>query len=82
MWQDILYEEDEDSHFLVFQYRTRTLDLYGNINEFTKGYQPVTKLVADVKGVLLAYFHTFLNRWTNLFCSFVNVHGVNEVTRS
>jgi hypothetical protein len=43
-------------------------DLYRDINEFKKGYQPRTNLVKDDKGDLPADPRTILNRWKNYFC--------------
>jgi hypothetical protein len=52
-------------------------DLYRDINEFKKGYQPRTKMVKEVNGDLLADSHSILNRCKNYFCQLLNVHGVN-----
>jgi hypothetical protein len=37
--------------------RARILKLYRHINKFKKGYQPITNLVEDDKGDLLAGTH-------------------------
>jgi hypothetical protein len=54
-------------------------DLYRDINEFKKGYQPRTNLVMDKSGDLLADPHKRLNRWKNYFCQLLNVHGAGGV---
>jgi hypothetical protein len=38
-------------------------DLYEEINEFKRGYQPKNNLVKDENGDLLADSHNILNRW-------------------
>jgi hypothetical protein len=40
-------------------------NLYTEIIEFKKGYQPSTNLVKDENGGLLADSHNILNRWKN-----------------
>jgi len=49
--------------------RTNTSDLYRDINEFKKGYQPITNLVKDENGDL-AYSHSMLNRWKNYYVGY------------
>jgi hypothetical protein len=44
-------------------------ELYRDINEFKKGYQPRTNLVKYERGDLLADAHKILNRWKNYFVS-------------
>jgi hypothetical protein len=48
-------------------------DLYWVINEFKKGYQPISNLVKNEKRVLLADPHKILNKWMNYFCQLLNV---------
>jgi hypothetical protein len=48
-------------------------DLYRVINELKKGYQPITNMVKEENGVLLADSHSILNRWKNYFCQLLNV---------
>jgi hypothetical protein len=47
--------------------------LYKGINEFKKGYQPVTNLVKVERGDLVEDPHKILNRWKNYFCQLLNV---------
>jgi hypothetical protein len=54
-------------------------DLYKDISEFKKGYQPRTNLVNEERGDLLVDPHKKLNRWKNYFCQLLNVHGVGCV---
>jgi hypothetical protein len=51
-------------------------DLYRGINEFKRGYRPLSKLVKDENGDLLGNFHNTLNRWKNCFS---HVHRVNNI---
>jgi hypothetical protein len=57
-------------------------DLYRNINEFKKSYQPRTNLVKDERGDLLADPHKLLIRWKNYFCQLLNVHAVGDVRQT
>jgi hypothetical protein len=57
-------------------------DLYRDINEFKKGYQPRTNFVKDVRGDLIADPHKILNRRKNYFCQPLNVHGAGDVRQS
>jgi hypothetical protein len=54
-------------------------DLYRGINEFRKSYQPITNLVKDENGDLLADSHNVLNRWNSYFSQLLNVQRVNDV---
>jgi hypothetical protein len=54
-------------------------DLYRRINEFKKGYQPMTNIVKDENGNLLADPQSVLNRWENFFNHMLNIHGVHNV---
>jgi hypothetical protein len=42
-------------------------DLYRGINEFKKGYQPITNTINDEKGDLVTESHSILARWRNHF---------------
>jgi hypothetical protein len=42
-------------------------DLYSEINEFKRGYQPRNNLLKDENGDLLANSHNILNRWKKYF---------------
>jgi hypothetical protein len=55
------------------------MDLYSDIINFKKGYQPRTNIVKDEKGDLRADSHSILARWRNHFSQLLNIHGVNDV---
>ena len=42
-------------------------DLYRDINDFKKEYQPRTTIVKDEKGDLVADSHSIMSRWRNYF---------------
>ena len=42
-------------------------DLYRGINDMKKGYQPITRIVKDEKGDLVADSHSIMARWRNYF---------------
>ena len=50
-------------------------DLYRDIYEFKKGYQPRTNIPNDEKGDLIADSHSILARWRNHFSQLLNVQG-------
>jgi hypothetical protein len=52
---------------------------YRTINEFKESFQPVTNLVKDENGDLLANSHSILNRWKNFFSQLLNVHRVSDI---
>jgi hypothetical protein len=52
------------------------------INDVNKGYQPITNVVNDNKGDLVAGSHSILARRRNYFSQMLNVHGVNEVRQT
>jgi hypothetical protein len=43
------------------------MDLYRDINDFKKGYQPRCNIVKDEKGDLVADSHSIVARWRNYF---------------
>jgi hypothetical protein len=47
-------------------------DLHRGINEFKKGYQPMTNLAKNENGNLLADTHDILNRWKNYLPRLLN----------
>jgi len=53
-------------------------DLYRDINDFKKGYQPRCNLVKDEKGDLVADSHSIAARWRNYFSQLFNMHGVKD----
>jgi hypothetical protein len=57
-------------------------NLCRGIHEFKKGYQPVSNVVKDERGNLLAGPHRILNRWKNYFCQLLNVHGAGDVRQT
>jgi hypothetical protein len=57
-------------------------DLYRDINEFKKSYQPRNDFVKDENGNLLADCHNILKIWKNYFCQLLNVHGVNDARQT
>jgi hypothetical protein len=57
-------------------------DLYRDIKEFKKVYQPRTNLVKDERGDLLVDAHKILNMWKNYFCQLLNVHGAGGVRQT
>ena len=54
-------------------------DLYRDISDFKKGYQPRTNVVKDEKGDLVADSYNNVVRWRNHFSQQLNVHGVNDI---
>jgi len=56
-------------------------DLYRGMNDFKKGYQPITNIVKDEKGDLVTDSHNTLARWRNHFSQLFNVHGVSDAGR-
>ena len=54
-------------------------DLYRDINDFKKGYQPRCNMVKDEKGDLVADSHSLVARWRNYFSQLLNMHGVKDV---
>jgi hypothetical protein len=54
-------------------------DLYREINEFKRGYEPGNNLLKDENGDLLADSHNILNMWKNYFSQLLNVHNVSDV---
>jgi hypothetical protein len=54
-------------------------DLFRNINEFKRGYQPRSNLVKDENGDPLADSHNILNRWKNYFSQLLNVHNASDI---
>jgi hypothetical protein len=54
-------------------------DLYREINEFKKGYQPRTNLVWDENGDLFADSYNILNRQKNYFSQLLNLEWVRDI---
>ena len=56
--------------------------LYKGINVFKKGYQSKTNIVKTEKGDLNTDSHSILAWWSNHFSQLLNVHGVNDVSKT
>jgi hypothetical protein len=54
-------------------------DLYRDISDFKKGYQPRTNIVKDETGDLITDAHSILAIWGNHFSQLFNEHGINDV---
>ena len=54
-------------------------DLYRDISDFKKGYQPGCNIVKDEKGDLVSDSHGIVVKWRNYFSQLFNVHGVKDV---
>ena len=50
------------------------MDLYRDISDFKKGYQPTCNIVKDEKGDLVADSHGIVARWRKYFSQLFNVH--------
>ena len=57
-------------------------DLYTDINDFKKGYQPRCNIVLDEKGDQFADSHSIMARWRNYFSQLFYVHGVKDVVQA
>jgi hypothetical protein len=57
-------------------------DLYRDITEFKKGYQPKTNLVKDERGDLLVDPQKNFTRWKNYFCQLLNVQGAGGIRQT
>jgi hypothetical protein len=57
-------------------------ELYREIGDIWKGYQPRTNIVNDEKGDLVADCHSILARSRNYFSQLLNVHGDNDVKQT
>jgi len=56
-------------------------DLYRDINDFKKGYQPKCNIVKDEKGDMVADSHSIVARWRNYFFQLFNMHGLRMLGR-
>ena len=54
-------------------------DLYRGINDFKKGYQPITNIVKVEKGDLVTDSQSILVRWRNHLSRLLNVYRVNDI---
>jgi hypothetical protein len=53
-------------------------NLYRGVDEFKKGYQPISYLLKDENGDLLADSNNILNMWKNYYSQLLNVHRVSD----
>jgi hypothetical protein len=44
--------------------------MYSGINEFKKGFKPISNIIKDEMGDLLVDPHKIVNRWMNYFVSY------------
>jgi hypothetical protein len=52
------------------------------INNFKKGYDPITDIIKDEKGHWVPDSHSILAKQRNHFSQLLNVHGVNDVRQT
>jgi hypothetical protein len=71
--------KDKSNEFATNSKNKNIRDLYKDINEFKRGYQPRNNLVKDENCDLLADSYNILNRWKNHFSQLLNVHNVSDV---
>jgi flagellar basal body rod protein FlgC len=57
-------------------------DLYRDINDFKKGYQPRTNILKEEKGYLVTESYSILGRWRNHFSQLFHVHGFSNVRQT
>jgi hypothetical protein len=57
-------------------------DLYRDISDFKKVYQPRTNVVKDERDDLVTDSHSILARWRNHFCQVLNVNMENYVKQT
>jgi hypothetical protein len=55
---------------------------YRGINDFKRGYQPISNLVKNKNGNLLADVHNILNGWKKHFSQLLNIHRVSDVRQT
>jgi hypothetical protein len=67
---------------LEFESNRNIRDLYKDITEFKKGYQPRTNMVKDERDDLLADPHKIVNRGKNYFCQLLNVQEAGGVRQT
>jgi len=57
-------------------------DLYRDINDFKKGYQPRTNMVQDEMGDLVADYCSILARRLKYFSQLLNINGINDIMKT
>jgi len=55
---------------------------FEGINDFKKGYEPLTNIVKDEKGDLVAGSHSTMSRKREHFSQLLNVHRGNDVRQT
>jgi len=58
------------------------IELYRDIDDSKKGYQPRTNIVKDDNSDLVINSHHILARWSNHFSQLLNLNGVNNVRQT
>jgi hypothetical protein len=61
------YLKENINEFATNSKKKNIRDLYRNIDDFRRGYQPRSYLVKDENGDLLADPHNISNRWKKYF---------------
>ena len=56
-----------------------TRHFYRGINDFKKGYQPVTNTIRNEKGDIVTVSHSILPRWRNHFSQLLHVLGISHI---
>jgi len=56
--------------------------LYRGINDFKKGYQPISNIVKDEKSDLFTGSHNILARWSKHFSQLFIVHEISNVRQT
>jgi hypothetical protein len=76
------YLKDKINEFETNNKNKNVKDLYRDINEFKKGYQPKINIIQDENGNLLADPQSVLSREKDFFNQVLNVHGVHDVRQT
>jgi hypothetical protein len=72
------YPKDKINGLATNSKNKNVRDLYRQINEFKRGYQPRNNLVKDENDDLLEDSHNIFNRWKNYFSQLLNVPNVSD----
>jgi hypothetical protein len=73
------YLKDKINNLATNSKNKNIRDLYKEINELKRGYQPRNNLVKDENGDLLVDSHNILNMWKHYFSQLLNVHNASDV---
>jgi len=60
----------------------RDVDLYRDITDFNKSYQPRTKILENGKDDLITDSQSILPRWRKYFSQLLNIYGINDVRQT